>query len=235
MMAFAKRDEPEQVLVPMIPGNRAAIRPGSPRAESPTTRWAAGEGCLTFYESCRSGNIGVAITPTEPSDREETGTAGRIPAASRYRPSPENAPQVAEELRPRPRVERPDVPAHGAPDSTLSEDELIGHIMAEDSQRPAAAAAAASPSPAMRRPRLDPQLSQLVDSWSNLSPAAREAIAAILDGGPRAAGCVPNAGARAGEAQRRKPPRAKDRAVPETAEPRRRRTRKTTTPRNPHP
>ena len=223
MMAFAKRDEPEQVLVPMIPGNRPATRPGTPRTESPAARSVAGGGCLTFYESYRSGNIGIAITSAEPSDREETGTGGGIPAAPRYRPSPENAPQIAEESRPRPRAE-------STPDFGSSEDEIIGQIMANDSQRPAVAAAVSSPRAAMHRPQIDPQLSRIVDAWSNLSPMAREAIVAILDGKPHAAGRIPSAGARAGEAQRRKPARGKDRPVPDAAEPRRRRTRKTATP-----
>ncbi len=223
MMAFATRDEPEQVLVPMIAANRPATRPGNPRAESPTTRRAAGEDCLTFYESCRSGNIGIAISRAEPSDCEKTQTGGRIPAASRYRSSPEHAPQVAEELRPRPYVE-------SVPDSAPPEDEIIGRIMADDSQHPAAAAAAASPNAAMHRPQIDRQLSRIVDSWSNLAPATREAIGAILDGRPNAAGHIPNAGTRGGEARRRKPARAKDRAAADAAEPRQRRTRKTATP-----
>jgi hypothetical protein len=226
MMAFAKRDEPEQVLVPMIPENRPATRPGTPRAESPTTRRAAGEGCLTFYESCRSGNIGVAITSAEPSDREES---SGVPAWNGAAASTASAYQAAAGGAPAETALDDGFLPYGAPDSPPSEDELIGHIMAEDSRRPGAAAAA-SPSAAMHRPQIDPQLSRIVDAWPNLSSTAREAIAAILDGGPQTAGRIPDAGARGGGAQRRKPTRGKDRAVSDAAEPRRRRTRKTPTP-----
>jgi hypothetical protein len=220
MMAFANRDEPEQVLVRMIPGARPAARPGASRTESPTKSPAAAQEYVTFYESCRSGNIGIAVAPSGLSPHEETGAAERILAAHQYRPSPESAPAETA-LR--------DFRAYGTPDSAPTEDELIGQIMASDSQRPAAAAAISSPTAAMRRPQIDPQLSRIVDAWPGLSPATREAVAAILDAGPFAAGQVPR-GARTVVAQRRKPARAKDRAVAETAEPGPRRTRKTASP-----
>ena len=237
MMALAKRDEPEQVLVRMIPAARPAARSATPQTESPAQGPAAGQECVTFYESSRSGNIGIAVTSSPRSAYEETGVAERILAAEQERLP----------IRPRDTIANTELGSRsaldGAPSSTTlhafrpcgsldsapSENEVIGHIMASDSKRPAAAALLPSPKAAMHQPPIDPQLSRIVDAWPGLAPTARQAVIAILDALPHASGAIPGDAGRV-DAERRKPARAKDRAAPARTEPRRRRSRKPASP-----
>jgi hypothetical protein len=245
MMAFAKRDEPEQVLVRMIPGVRLASRPGDPRTESPPQAAAVQE-YVTFYESRRSGNVGIAVTPAAAPAHEEMAAAERILAAHSFGVSPEDR---AERLGPEPRTAAASTaprsePCHGgtpatattrdfgvcsAPEPIPSEDEIIGHIMACDCQRPAVAAALSLPTVAMHRPQVDPQLSRIVDAWAGLPPTTREAVVELVNPRPYAARRAP-VGARTVSVPRRKPARAKDPAVAESPGTGRRRTRKAADP-----
>lgn len=243
MMAFAKRDEPEQMLVRMIPGTRPAIRPVSPRAESPP-KGPSVEEYVTFYESRRSGNVGISVAPSASSAHEAVAAAERILAAQPCGSSPETQ---AERSRVEPRIaaasttaDSPrvaggiptgrtlhDFRAWSAAERAPTEDEIIGRIMACDCQRPAAAAAISSPTAAMHRPQFDAQLSRIVDAWPGLPSTTREAVVAVLDSPPEAGGRVPS-GARTVAAPRRKPSRAK--RVSESAETGRRRTPKAASP-----
>jgi hypothetical protein len=245
MMAFAKRDEPEQVLVRMIPGVRPASRPGGPRTEPPPPT-AAPQEYVTFYESRGSGNVGIAVTPAAAPAHEEMAAAERILAAHSFGVSPENR---EERLGPEPRAAAASPAARsepcqcgnpanatsrgfgvcGAPESIANEDEIIGRMMACDCQRPAPAASLSSPTVAMHRPQVDPQLSRIVDAWAGLPPTTREAVVALVNPRPYAARRVPT-GAQTVSVPRRKPARAKEQAPSESQGTGRRRTRKAADP-----
>jgi hypothetical protein len=107
--------------------------------------------------------------------------------------------------------------------------DVIADIMDQNWRSSETGSAATSLRPTMHRAKVDIQLARIIDAWPGLSPATREALAAVLDSAT-AAGAECKAEAAAVESHNPQPEIGKDHSPPEAGEPRRRRTRKTASP-----
>jgi hypothetical protein len=266
MMAYARPSEEKQVLVKMGPKTDTGTAASRSRRESAPTSATTQQNCVAFYESRRSGNIAVAVTPMVMCGREESAIAGRVHQAKSAGPSmDEQQPREPEKHPSKP----PAPPAKGkepsarvkaataappaaskphsampiaapvfsrdsmpfaAPAPAIPEHDVIASMMDHDRRTEEVGSSAGSPTASMHRGKIDSQLSRIIDAWPGLSPTNRQAMIAVLEGTAGVEAPTRNINETAAEAQRLQSAEGKDRAVLETGESRRRRSRKPASP-----